>query len=90
MENRPCRAKCDDDYSAGESPGVAASTRLTSGKETAMDAHPEPRLTSSEILDTEDRSQQFVEAATQLNEQLDAYLDGQQVTRESLDLVISI
>lgn len=55
-----------------------------------MDAHQHSDRTAAETVNTEDRSQQFVEAATQLNEQLDAYVDGQQVTRESLDLVISI
>lgn len=55
-----------------------------------MDARPDTRTRAPETMDTEQRNEQFVETATRLNQEIDTYLDGQQVTRESLDVVISV
>ncbi len=55
-----------------------------------MDAPSETRVSSPEMMDTEQRNEQFIEGATRLNQELEDFLDGQQVTRESLDVVISV
>ena len=60
------------------------------GKETAMEA-PSPIATSPpETAYDLDRNEQFLESANRLDEEIEDYLNGQQVTRESLDIVISI
>jgi hypothetical protein len=63
--------------------------RLVPGKDTDMDGRPahEPQ---QEKMDTKERDDEFLEQAKKLQSELASYLDGQQVTRESLDLVISV
>jgi hypothetical protein len=55
-----------------------------------MDARHPTADTRQEMMDTNEHDQQFREEAQKLNRELSAYLEGQQVTRESLDLVISV
>jgi hypothetical protein len=55
-----------------------------------MDARHSTSETQQENMDTNEHDQQFREEAQKLNRELTNYLDGQQVTRESLDLVISV